>query len=208
MSGRLVAVLLAALTGGTSLFDGGRRRAQPGTGSTTHPTGGRPASSTTTAATARRPPPAAPAPPAEASSTTVTTGPTVRPSRPARPAPPPPGCSSPGPRAPGSPGRPAARPTAGCGPGVAVSYDAVDGRWARVLTPCENRAWVRLSDGTAVPTAEVVLDAGHGGDEPGAVGPGGLTEKELNLAVVERTVAACVRARASMPPSPGPLTTG
>ncbi|MGH8974914.1 MAG: N-acetylmuramoyl-L-alanine amidase family protein [Acidimicrobiia bacterium] len=74
--------------------------------------------------------------------------------------------------------------------GVAVSYDAVDGSWARVLTPCENRAWLRLSDGRAVATVEVVLDPGHGGDEPGATGPGGLTEKELNLAVVERTVAA------------------
>ncbi|MGH9001961.1 MAG: N-acetylmuramoyl-L-alanine amidase family protein [Acidimicrobiia bacterium] len=74
--------------------------------------------------------------------------------------------------------------------GVAVSYDSVSGSWARVLTPCENRAWLRLSEGRAAPTVEVVLDPGHGGDEPGAVGPGGLTEKELNLAVVERTVAA------------------
>jgi N-acetylmuramoyl-L-alanine amidase len=74
--------------------------------------------------------------------------------------------------------------------GVAVSYDAVDGSWARVLTPCENRGWLRLSDGRTQPTVEVVLDAGHGGDEPGATGPGGLTEKELNLAVVERAAAA------------------
>jgi N-acetylmuramoyl-L-alanine amidase len=59
-----------------------------------------------------------------------------------------------------------------------------------VLTPCENRAWLRLSDGRAEPKVEVVLDPGHGGDEPGATGPGGLTEKELNLAVVDRTVAA------------------
>jgi N-acetylmuramoyl-L-alanine amidase len=74
--------------------------------------------------------------------------------------------------------------------GVVVSYDAVDGSWARVLTPCENRTWLRLSDGRAEPKVEVVLDPGHGGNEPGATGPGGLTEKELNLAVVERTVAA------------------
>src|SRR5690606_31222309 len=31
--------------------------------------------------------------------------------------------------------------------------------------------------------ATVVLDPGHGGEEPGAVGPSGLTEKEVNLAI-------------------------
>ena len=50
-----------------------------------------------------------------------------------------------------------------------------------VETPCSRSAVVQ---GTAVPRATVVLDAGHGGAEPGAVGPNGLTEKVLNLAVV------------------------
>src|SRR5687768_13523544 len=36
----------------------------------------------------------------------------------------------------------------------------------------------------------VVLDAGHGGAEPGAVGPAGLTEKALNLAVSEHAKRA------------------
>lgn len=31
----------------------------------------------------------------------------------------------------------------------------------------------------------IVLDAGHGGSEPGAVGPGGLKEKDVNLAVTQ-----------------------
>jgi N-acetylmuramoyl-L-alanine amidase len=73
---------------------------------------------------------------------------------------------------------------------VAVSFDAVSGGWAYVLTPCENRAWIRLADGNVVRTADVVIDPGHGGPEPGATGQGGLTEKELNLAVARKTIAA------------------
>ncbi|MGB4285771.1 MAG: N-acetylmuramoyl-L-alanine amidase [Bacillota bacterium] len=34
--------------------------------------------------------------------------------------------------------------------------------------------------------AVVVLDAGHGGNDPGAVGPKGTREADINLAVVER----------------------
>ena len=67
--------------------------------------------------------------------------------------------------------------------GVAMGVDAVDGGWAHVVTPCENKLWVKLADGHVEPTADIVLDPGHGGPESGAVGPGGLTEKELNLAV-------------------------
>jgi N-acetylmuramoyl-L-alanine amidase len=73
---------------------------------------------------------------------------------------------------------------------VAMSFDAVSGGWAHVLTPCENRAWVRLADGNAVRSADIVIDPGHGGPEPGATGQGGLTEKELNLAVARKTVDA------------------
>lgn len=73
---------------------------------------------------------------------------------------------------------------------VAVAFDAVDGLWARVLTPCENRAWASLSDGRVERAAEVVLDPGHGGSESGATGPGGLTEKELNLDVARLAVDA------------------
>jgi N-acetylmuramoyl-L-alanine amidase len=71
---------------------------------------------------------------------------------------------------------------------VTVSYDAVQSGWARVLTPCENRAWVRLSSGQAVRNARVVIDPGHGGNEPGATGPTKLTEAELNLDVARRVV--------------------
>lgn len=55
-----------------------------------------------------------------------------------------------------------------------------------VLTPCGNRD--RVIWGTPISTADVVLDPGHGGSvETGAVGPNGLTEKELNLEVAKRT---------------------
>lgn len=63
------------------------------------------------------------------------------------------------------------------------------GAW-EVLTPCANTAVVR---GLPVRGAHVVLDPGHGGSEPGAVGPSGLTEKELNLDIAIR-VAERLRA--------------
>ena len=55
-----------------------------------------------------------------------------------------------------------------------------------VLTPCGNRAQVVW--GTPIAQADIVLDPGHGGAvETGAVGPNGLTEKELNLDLAKRT---------------------
>jgi N-acetylmuramoyl-L-alanine amidase len=72
--------------------------------------------------------------------------------------------------------------------GVTVSYDAVQQGWARVLTPCENRVWLRLDSGRQQRKAQVVIDPGHGGNEVGAVGPTKLTEKELNLDVSRRVV--------------------
>jgi N-acetylmuramoyl-L-alanine amidase len=72
--------------------------------------------------------------------------------------------------------------------GVAMGVDAVNGGWAHVVTPCENKLWVKLADGHIEKTADIVLDPGHGGPEAGAVGQGGLTEKELNLAVARMVV--------------------
>ena len=72
--------------------------------------------------------------------------------------------------------------------GVALAVDAIQGAWASVLTPCENHVWVPLADGRIEKTADIVIDAGHGGSEPGAVGQGGLTEKDLNLAVARLVV--------------------
>ncbi len=49
-------------------------------------------------------------------------------------------------------------------------------------SPCGNEVTVV---GTPLAGANVVLDPGHGGDEPGAVGPAGTTEKAVNLAIAQ-----------------------
>lgn len=59
------------------------------------------------------------------------------------------------------------------------------GAW-QVLTPCAASAAV---PGEPVLGAHVVLDPGHGGREPGAVGPTGLREADLNLDVARRVRA-------------------
>ncbi|MDQ3944465.1 MAG: N-acetylmuramoyl-L-alanine amidase [Actinomycetota bacterium] len=188
MTGRLFAVFLAAvMMGGACSGDDDGTRATGDTLSsvTTSTTGAAsttgttPAPSSTTSLGTR---------PAGDSSTTVTGGTTVTSAPPA-------GTPAAGVLVTGSEGADLARAPGGppygrLRAGVAVSYDAVEGSWARVLTPCENKAWLRVADGRTEPNAEVVLDAGHGGNEPGATGTGGLTEKELNLDVVGRAVTA------------------
>lgn len=59
---------------------------------------------------------------------------------------------------------------------------AADGGW-RASTPCGNE--VTITEGQQVVSVDFVIDAGHGGSEPGAVGPNGATEKELNLRIAE-----------------------
>jgi len=73
-----------------------------------------------------------------------------------------------------------------------------------VQTPCALTATISAAGTTPLYGAHVVLDAGHGGDEPGAIGPNGLTEKALNLAVIlqvkdilERSGATVVLTRTS-----------
>ena len=73
---------------------------------------------------------------------------------------------------------------------LAIQGQEPDGSW-RVTTPCGRTA--HTTKGTPLGSVHVVLDAGHGGNEPGAVGPGGLQEKELNLAVVQEAKAALER---------------
>lgn len=71
---------------------------------------------------------------------------------------------------------------------VTAVLATVDEGWL-VLSPCENE--VVVTSGTPLTAAHVVLDAGHGGDdEPGAVGPGGLVEADVNLDVAQRTESA------------------
>jgi N-acetylmuramoyl-L-alanine amidase len=65
--------------------------------------------------------------------------------------------------------------------GVALTVLGVDGNAVEVLTPCENK--VKLTEATPIAPPTVILDPGHGGAEPGAVGPNKLAEKTVNLAV-------------------------
>ncbi|MEZ5245938.1 MAG: N-acetylmuramoyl-L-alanine amidase [Acidimicrobiales bacterium] len=65
---------------------------------------------------------------------------------------------------------------------VPVLDDDTDG-W-RVWTPCGREGFVGA--GEFVAGADVVLDPGHGGSEPGAVGPGGTREADINLQVARR----------------------
>jgi N-acetylmuramoyl-L-alanine amidase len=64
-----------------------------------------------------------------------------------------------------------------------------------VLTPCENT--VHLDAASVVKAPTVILDPGHGGTESGAVGPNGLTEKAVNLAVARQARDALAAANVS-----------
>jgi N-acetylmuramoyl-L-alanine amidase len=66
---------------------------------------------------------------------------------------------------------------------LAVLRSNADGTFL-VRAPCGGEATVR---GTPITGAHVVLDPGHGGDEPGAVGPAGTPEKAVNLAIAQET---------------------
>ena len=60
-----------------------------------------------------------------------------------------------------------------------------------VNTPCGNEG--EIIWGQPVGPVDVVLDAGHGGDEAGALGPQGETEAEVNLDLARRTAALLER---------------
>lgn len=78
------------------------------------------------------------------------------------------------------------------GRGVVLPVIApAEGGGFTVTTPCGKRAVVVT--GNPIESASVVLDPGHGGDEPGAIGPNGLTERVLNQAVAEHAKAALER---------------
>lgn len=62
---------------------------------------------------------------------------------------------------------------------LAVLAAQGDGRFL-ARSPCGNEVTV---SGLPLSGATVVLDPGHGGEEPGAVGPNGLREKDVNLAI-------------------------
>ncbi len=61
-----------------------------------------------------------------------------------------------------------------------IVHHQLDGTYL-VIGPCNRE--VVVSSGTEVPAAHVVIDAGHGGEETGAVGEGGLVERDVNLPI-------------------------
>lgn len=98
---------------------------------------------------------------------------------------------------------PPAAPLAGTGAPAVISPRGIvapvlgpDPGGVRVGTPCG--ATAVLAAGTPITGAQVVLDAGHGGDEPGAVGPNRLTEKAANFAVTGHAKAALEAAGVSV----------
>lgn len=86
-------------------------------------------------------------------------------------------------------GQPTAMLSAG---GIVVPVLGREGDGWRVSTPCGQEAVVATA--TPLPSRPIVLDPGHGGYDPGAVGPNGLLESELNLAVSRHAAAALERA--------------
>lgn len=71
---------------------------------------------------------------------------------------------------------------------IVPAFGRTDDGW-RVWSPCAIETII--ADGEFIETVDIVIDPGHGGpSEPGAVGPNGLREADLNLAVAERTATA------------------
>jgi len=64
---------------------------------------------------------------------------------------------------------------------LAVLRANADGTFV-ARSPCGAEVTVT---GAPLAGANVVIDPGHGGDEPGAVGPAGTTEKSVNLAIAQ-----------------------
>jgi N-acetylmuramoyl-L-alanine amidase len=97
---------------------------------------------------------------------------------------------------------PAAGPQGGQGPGVVVALSLARPAYRRVFfLPDPFRVVIDL--GTQPPRADsgtgaralrrVVLDPGHGGSDPGAIGPSGLREKDVTLAIAKAVAPTIAR---------------
>ncbi len=71
--------------------------------------------------------------------------------------------------------------------GVMAAIVAPTADGLTIVTPCGEQTVV--ANARELGTKLVVLDPGHGGSEPGAVGEGGLREADLNLAVARAAAA-------------------
>ncbi len=84
--------------------------------------------------------------------------------------------------------------------GLILPVTGVEGSWLEVVDSCSNPVWVDAADVTIVPRsspqptganfdlarAVVIVDAGHGGRDWGAPGPGGTRESHFNLDIADR----------------------
>lgn len=73
--------------------------------------------------------------------------------------------------------------------GIVLPVLGRDGGGWVVSTPCGREARLPAGSATAIRHATVVIDPGHGGYDPGAMGHNGLRESALNLAVAEHAKA-------------------
>jgi len=79
--------------------------------------------------------------------------------------------------------------------GTVLTVKESQGVWLKVITPDNKNGWVHgeyvVRVGTAVDVfvgKTIVIDPGHGGSDPGAIGITGLREKVVNLAVAQHLV--------------------
>ncbi len=115
-------------------------------------------------------------------------------------------------------GEPAVRAASG----LPLPVVARSGEWLEVVDSCGNPAWVQSTDveltpqeaggGTPGPgfdlsEAVVVVDAGHGDRDWGAIGPEGLSEKVLNLDIATRVRELMLRSN-SVDWTTGTITDG
>jgi N-acetylmuramoyl-L-alanine amidase len=100
--------------------------------------------------------------------------------------------------------------------GIILPFSGVHQGWVRVFTPCEIVGWARSTDFTLIRAASAtgkwsdavfVIDPGHGGREPGAIGPYKHTEKDINLGIAIRLAQSLKGARVYLTRN-GNYTTG
>ncbi|QER41243.1 LysM peptidoglycan-binding domain-containing protein [Thermodesulfobacterium sp. TA1] len=71
------------------------------------------------------------------------------------------------------------------GTSPAIAKKSEGGKKASKKKPSKDEEYINLARQFGLGIKRIVIDPGHGGDDPGAVGPTGLKEKEVNLAVAK-----------------------
>ncbi len=89
--------------------------------------------------------------------------------------------------------------------GTVLKVTETNGEWLKVITPVEKQGWVHGDYTRAVDMAvspftgkTIVIDPGHGGSDPGAIGFSGLKEKLVNISVAQQLVALLNQAGANV----------